>query len=99
MNSVTVLACHDSLLEAYAADDPEGFTLSARVFGGWAVALISSAKRGLGGAERGLRRDRVQLEMPQGKKWTGIPHARRVRAHRLTPRPRVERIGHRAGRD
>ena len=35
VDSVTVLACHDVFVAAHAADDPEGFTLSARVFGGW----------------------------------------------------------------
>ena len=67
-DSATVLACHDVSAAAHAADDPEGFTLSARVFGGWlAVGWYGQP------AETWAARDEAsavtgwyRLEMPSG---------------------------------
>jgi GNAT superfamily N-acetyltransferase/RimJ/RimL family protein N-acetyltransferase len=67
-DSATVLACHDVFVAAHAADDPEGFTLSARVFGGWLAVgwygqpAVIWAARDQASAVTGWYR----LEMPYG---------------------------------
>jgi GNAT superfamily N-acetyltransferase len=68
VDSATVLACHDVFAAAHAADDPEGFTLSARVFGGWLAVgwygqpAVIWAARDEASAVTGWYR----LEMPSG---------------------------------